>query len=254
MMFIIIIVLIIALILLAVGVNAIQQHKQKQEQERRQKIARYRNILEESETLISNVSNFPVGKSLVYVLYARARDALIQLVEEAPSNNVYKERLREYKDVLTNLSPDDHNLITENFQLPDNDKQVIALIQALKKLRAVLKSEHARGRIDSKNFQEEDHRMEFIQLRINVETLERRADSAYESKMMGSARQYYEKALTTLKSQNFSNEYVVDHIQRVEARLETIAKSLRDENSRDAAAKASQVDELDELFQPKKKW
>jgi flagellar basal body-associated protein FliL len=254
MTFIIIIVLIIALILLAVGVNAIQQHKQKQEQERRQRVARYRNILEESEALISNVSNFPVGKSLVYVLYARARDALNNLVEETPGNKVYKERQREYQEVLTNLSPDDHNLITESFQLPENDKQVIALIQALKKLRAVLKSEHARGRIDSKNFQEEDHRMEFIQLRINVETLERRADSAYSSKMMGSARQYYEKALVTLKEQSFSNDYVVDHTQRIEARLETIAKSLREENSRDAAAKANQVDELDELFQPKKKW
>ena len=250
----VIILLIIALILLAVGVNIYQQHRQKLELERRQKIARYRNIFDDSETLIANANAFPVGRSLIYVLHARARDALRQLVEVAPRNERYQERLREYEEIMKNLKPDDHTLITDSFSLPDGDKQIITMIQSLKKLRAVLKSEHNRGRIDAKNFHEEDRRLEFAQLRINVESLETRADSALKSNLTGSARQYYEKALTTLNNQSYSNEYIIEHKRRIEETLEEITNSLRETNSRDAAEKAKNSDELDELFQPKKKW
>ncbi|RUO33110.1 hypothetical protein [Aliidiomarina soli] len=250
----VIILLIVALVLLAFAVNAYQQHRQRQELERRQKMARFRNTLDESETLIANANVFPVGRSLIYVLHARARDALHKLSEVAPKNELYKERLREYDEIMNTLRPDDHTLVTETFALPEGDKQIITMIQSLKKLRSVLKSEHNRGRIDSKHFHEEDRRLEFTQLRINVESLERRADAAFNSNLTGSARQYYEKALSTLRNQSYSNEYIVDHTTRVEKRLQEITDSLRETNSRDAAERAKDVDELDELFQPKKKW
>lgn len=250
----VIILLIIALVLLAVGVNAYQQHQKRVELERRKKIARFRNILDESETLITNASAFPVGRSLIYMLNKRARDALQQLSEVSPKNRLFQERLNEYNEILNNQKSDDHSLVTETFVLPDGDKQIITMIQSLKKLRVVLKSEHNRGRVDSKQFHEEDRRLEFTQLRINVESLERRADAAFTSNLTGSARQYYEKALTTLKNQTYSNEYIIEHTQRVEKRLEEITNSLRETNSRDAAERAKNSDELDELFQPKKKW
>ncbi|RAK01729.1 hypothetical protein [Aliidiomarina maris] len=250
----IIILLIISLILLAVGVNAYQQHRQRQELERRQKIARHRHTYDESETLIANAGAFPVGRGLVYTLHARARDSLKQLVEVDPKNQRYKDRLQEYEDVMRTMKADDTTLVNEQFTLPDSDKQIITMIQSLKKLRAVLKKEHARGRVDAKTFNEEDRRLEFCQLRITVESLKRRGQSALQSNLTGSARQYYEKALSTLNNQSYSNEYIVEHKRQVEQTLEEITSSLRETNSRDAAERAKQVDELDELFQPKKKW
>lgn len=250
----VIIVLIICLVLLAVGVNAYQQHRQKIELERRKKIARARFTFQESETLAANASAFPVGRRLVYLLNARARDALQQLVEVDPKNERYKERLQEYNVIMQNLRADDNTLVTESFSLPEIDKQIITMIQSLKKLRAVLKKEHARGRLDVTTFHEEDRRLEFCQLRITVETLERRADAAMKSNLTGSARQYYEKALSTLRNQSYNNEYIVERIHRIESTLEAITNSLRETNSRDAAERAKHSDELDELFQPKKKW
>lgn len=250
----VIIVLIICLVLLAVGVNAYQQHRQKIELERRKKIARARFTFQESETLAANASAFPVGRRLVYLLNARARDALQQLVEVDPKNERYKERLQEYNVIMQNLRADDNTLVTESFSLPEIDKQIITMIQSLKKLRAVLRKEHARGRLDVTTFHEEDRRLEFCQLRITVETLERRADAAMKSNLTGSARQYYEKALSTLRNQSYNNEYIVERIHRIESTLEAITNSLRETNSRDAAERAKHSDELDELFQPKKKW
>lgn len=250
----VIILLIVALVLLAFGVNAYQQHRQRLELERRQKVARYRNMLDEAERLITNANSFPVGRSLIYVLNARAREALSQLMQVSSKNDLYNERLAEYDQILNNMRPDDHTLVSESFALPEGDKQIITMIQSLKKLRSVLRSENNRGRIDSKNFHEEDRRLEFLQLRINVESLERRADAAFNSNLTGSARQYYEKALSTLRNQTYTNDYITEHTRRVEKRLQEITDSLRETNSRDAAERAKDVDELDELFQPKKKW
>lgn len=250
----VIITLIIALIILAVGVNAYQQHRQRLELEKRQKIARYRNTLEESETLLANAGAFPVGPSLIYVLHVRAYDALRQLVELSPGNVWYQERLHECEEIINNLKSDNAITATENFILPEDDKQIISMIQSLKKLRTMLKSEHHRGRIETKHFHEEDRRLEFTQLRITVESLERRADSALKSNLTGSARQYYEKALSTLRAHSYSNEYIKEHKSSIENTLEQITTSLRETNSRDAAERAKNNDELDELFQPKKKW
>lgn len=251
----VIIILIIALIVLAVGVNAYQQHRQRLELEKRQKIARYRNIFEESETLLANAGAFPVGRNLIYVLYARAYEALRELVELSPGNIRYQERLRECEDIMSNLkSKDAPTTGTDNFTLPEDDKQIISMIQSLKKLRAVLKKEHHRGRVETKHFHEEDRRLEFTQLRITVESLERRADAALKSNLTGSARQYYEKALSTLRAQSYSNEYITEHKSSIENTLEQITTSLRETNSRDAAERAKNSNELDELFQPKKKW
>lgn len=250
----VIIILIIALIILAVGVNAYQQHRQRIELERRQKIARYRNILEESETLLANAGAFPVGRNLIYVLHVRAAEALRELVELSPGNTRYKERLRECEEIMGNLKGDSSIAATESFTLPEDDKQIVSMLQSLKKLRAVLTKEYHRGRIDTKHFHEEDRRLEFTQLRITVESLERRGDAALKSNLTGSARQYYEKALSTLSAQNYTNEYIKEHKVSIENTLEQITTSLRETNSRDAAERAKSNDELDELFQPKKKW
>ena len=70
--------------------------------------------------------------------------------------------------------------------------------------------------------------------------------------MLGSARQYYEKALRTIDEHTYSDEYTEHRHQQIEASLEQITNELRVTNKNDARKRKS--DELEELFQPKKKW
>ena len=126
---------------------------------------------------------------------------------------------------------------------------------AFKKLRVVLKSEQAKGSLDAQTFMGEDAKLDSIQLKINIESLLKRGNAAFSKEMLGSARQYFEKAQQTLANHSTTNEYVVSKRAEIESRLEEISNHLKSSNAQDRAKKAKdEEDELDVLFQPKKKW
>lgn len=251
MLYTIIIALIILLTILAIMVGAVQQHRQRQNIARRQKIAKYRATLDQVEDLINLAKYFPIGRSMLAVLHSRARELLVAMNEVSPSDS-YRERIEEYDQRLQQVDPHDTTLLTENFELPQSDKQIIAMINALKRLRGALRSEHARGKVDSQVYSTEESRLQRLQLKISVETLLKRGQNAYNGYMLGSARQYYEKALNLLDEQTYSDDYIDQRRDSVSHALEQITSELRDANSRDAASQ--EKDELEELFQPKKKW
>ncbi|WP_462180275.1 hypothetical protein [Pseudoalteromonas gelatinilytica] len=248
----IIIMLIVALIVIALWVSAVQQHKEKQEAERRKELTKLKKIIEEAEDVLLNSANIPMSENILRILQRRIYDALAGMVELSPSSKELKNRLKESKERLT--SPIEANN-SDALVLPDNDKQLIALIQGIKKLRAVLRSEHGKGKVDSQVFVAEDKRLEKLQLRINVESQIKRGLSARSANMVGSARQYFEKALATLSGVSYSDEYVSAKRQEVENYLEAISSELKASNATSLKKKAEQEqDDLDVLFAPKKKW
>jgi D-arabinose 1-dehydrogenase-like Zn-dependent alcohol dehydrogenase len=73
--------------------------------------------------------------------------------------------------------------------------------------------------------------------------------------MLGSSRQYLEKALQTIAENPIQTEYCTVKKQEISNILEEITSALKNTNAKDAAKKAkSEEDDLDLLFQPKKKW
>jgi hypothetical protein len=174
------------------------------------------------------------------------------MVQLSPNSKELKNRLKEAKERLGD-SIDTTNL--ENLVLPDNDKQLIALIQGIKKVRAVLRSEHGKGKVDSQIFIAEDKRLEKLQLRINIESQIKRGISARSANMVGSARQYFEKAYATVSAVAYSDDYITTKRQELEGYLEAISTELKASNATALKKKAEQEqDDLDVLFAPKKKW
>ena len=248
----IIIMLIVALIVIALWVSAVQQHKEKQEAERRKELAKQKKIIEEAEDVLINSTNIPMSENLLRIIQRRVYDALASMVQLSPTSKELKNRLNESKERLS--APIDGNN-SESLVLPDNDKQLISLIQGIKKLRSVLRSEHGKGKVDSQIFVAEDKRLEKLQLRINVESQIKRGISARSANMIGSARQYFEKALATLSSITYSDEYTNAKRNEVEGYLEAISTELKASNATSLKKKAEQEqDDLDVLFAPKKKW
>jgi hypothetical protein len=143
----------------------------------------------------------------------------------------------------------------ESFTLPDNEQQLVAILQCIKKLRIVLKSEQSKGALDAQTFTSEDNRLATMQLKINIESLVKRGTQASNKEMLGSARQYFEKALQSLANSTVKNEYVTTRQADITQQVEDITDALKNTNAKDAAKKAkNEEDELDLLFQPKKKW
>jgi len=252
----IIIGLVIALIVVVVIVNAIQQHKEKQEKERRQKAAKQKAVIDENEELIINLAHLPPNPNIVEILNRRSLSAAKNMSQILPESKAIRKRVDEMEARLS-ASEDlsSNGMPEEKFVLPDNEQQLVLVLQTIKKLRATLKSEQAKGSLDAQTFMHEDQRLDAMQLKIGVESLFKRGMQAYQKEMLGSARQYLEKALQTLASHPTQTEYATSRREEVESQLEEITSALKNTNAQDAEKKAkSEENELDLLFQPKKKW
>lgn len=254
-MFALIVVLILALVLIAVVVNAIQQHRNKVELERRNEIAKQKTIIDDTESTLMAAQNIPVSQRVISIMQRRALSALKTINLLTPGVADIKERIKSYEASIKAINVDQAPPGDESFQLPQNDKQVIVFIRGIKNMRAVLRSEFKKGKIDSRVFTHEDKLLERMQLRANVDTLMRRGDVAMKNNQMGSARQCLEKAIGALAAQSNPDDYIITRQAQLEEQLRTIQDNLKNANSMDVKKKKeSERNDLDELFSDKKKW
>ena len=94
-----------------------------------------------------------------------------------------------------------------------------------------------------------------INLFAQKEFYELRTYELFQSSSVNSFNQYFEKALQTLSSHPLQTEYITTKKAEVETQLSEITDALKNTNAKDAAKKAKdEEDDLDLLFQPKKKW
>lgn len=253
MLFTIIIVLVVALVIIAVIVNAVQQHKERLASLKRAEFSKLRSLLEDTEDILLNAANVPITKAIIHMLLKRIVMTLKAMLELEPNSKELKKRIGETEARLQDSSGAD--LAVEGLTMPDNDKQIIGMIQGIKKLRTILRAEHARGNIDTQTVVQEDRRLEMLQLRINVESQVKRGNQARSGNMLGSARQCYEKALATLSNCAHVDDYITTRKSEVMTILEDIATELKEGNLRDRQKKAEQENnDLDVLFAPKRKW
>ncbi|WP_139138953.1 hypothetical protein [Alteromonas confluentis] len=249
-----IIILIVVLLIAAFVINAFQQHRARQEQEKRNELSKYRNLIDETENVISACASMPVSPRLIQILNDRVLTGLKGMAELGAANSDIKKRISEAEQQKNGTMSLD-NSPTNEFVLPDNDKLIIQYIQAVKKLRILLRSELSKGRLNNKTFAEEDKILERLQLKVNVETLVKRGRTAMQSGMLGSARQYFEKAIKALEAQSQPDEYMASRLASLKEWLSSIQDDLKNANAEDRARrKEEERDELDELFAPKKKW
>ncbi|WP_416308455.1 hypothetical protein [Neptunicella sp. SCSIO 80796] len=254
-MFTIIIILIAVLLLTAVVVNAIQQHKQKAEAEKRGELVKLKTIIDEAEDTLLAAEYLPVSSQMRVILYERMIAAMQQSLQLNPKILEYKKRISELEESKQQVQVVETDATNFNISLPENEKQIILLIQGIKRLRIILRSENHKGTINSDVFASEDRYLDRYQLKVNMETLSRRIQSSLQNKMLGSARQYLEKAIAALKNQPNQDDYVVSKKADFENQLTNIHNTMRNANAEDTARRVEEdKDELDELFAPKKKW
>jgi len=253
----IIIGLIIFLILGVVAVNAVQQHKEKLAQDKKALASKQKAIIDETENLILNSSALPQNPVISTILNSRSLNAAKEIQRTMPEYKGISKRVNELAERVSSSKKMQASGQSkeENFHLPSNEKELVVILQCIKKLRAVLRSEHSKGAVEAQTFTIENQRLETMQLKINVESIVRRGDKAYSNEMLGSARQYYEKAIHTLNNHTPPSEYITRKLAEVGAQLEEITDALQNTNARDAAQRAKDdEDDLDKMFEPKKKW
>jgi hypothetical protein len=255
MVFTIIIVLIVALVLVAVIVNAIQQHKNRVESGRKAELSKQKSIIDNTEGALASAEQIPISQRLVFIMQRRILAAIKASKQMGDNITGSNDRINSAEEALKAIDITKAPQSEDNFQLPQGDKQVIQFIRGIKTLRALLRSEFKKNRIESRVFLAEDKLLERLQLQANVDTLIRRGDTAIKNNQLGSARQCLEKAIGALAAQPNQDEFLTVRKTQLEEQLINIESSLKNVNSRDVAKKEeSERNDLDELFAEKKKW
>jgi hypothetical protein len=255
MVFTVIMMLILGLVLVAVIVSAVQQHINKLDFERRANLTKQKNIIDNTEAALLAAEQIPISQKLIFIMQRRILAAMKATKQLGDNISGSQERVKTAEDTLKTIDVDSPPPSEDSFKLPQSDKQVILFIRGIKTLRALLRSEFKKNRIESRVFLAEDKLLERLQLRANVETLIRRGDTAIKNNQLGSARQCLEKAIGALASQTNQDEFIISRKAQLEEQLSNIEKNLKTVNSRDVAKKEkSEKSEIDELFGVKKKW
>lgn len=254
-----IIFLLIALLLFVlIGYNIVQQYKQKVESEKRIAISKQRAVIIEVDELLLSATRMPFSKSLLLILQNRIRNALLLMLKKSPTNELIREHLKntdaQIQQLRNNYTPPDESI----FRTPESDRDAIALLQVTKKIRAVLRSEHAKGKINTEVFVAEDRRLEIMQLKINLENSLKRIFDAKLNKQFGTANQMINKLLPILDGITDKDSYLEKrHKQLLDIKNEIkefLVKHSDKQLQQIQAKEAEKQNDLDVIFQDKKKW
>ncbi|OLQ73468.1 DNA repair protein [Photobacterium proteolyticum] len=245
--------LISLLLILIVGYNIIIQYRQRLESAKHQELAKFIAIIDATEDLIGNAHHLPYSKELLVCLNQRILHALESMSEADPSDRNLPARIKNVAEQINQLQQNYSNADVASFKVPSTDKQAIGMLQLVKRLKTVIKSEHSKGRFATQAFVAENARLEGIQLRINIENVIKRANDARMKRQLGTAKQLLKKGIDVLasKNDNYANQ-TRDKLQKMLGEIDS-SQNQNHEHERQQIIEKEQ-DDLDVLFQPKRKW
>lgn len=243
------------LIILGISLNVMQQHKRKVESERRAEAVRLKLVIDDTEQLLSSISAIPATKALMVIFHTRILESLKGIIELTGDTNM-QPHINDRITMIESIQSNYQTVPLERFRLPDDDRQVLQYVQLIKKIKSLLRSEHNRGRVPPDVFTSETKRADLLQIRINVDSVIKRARIAIQGKQMGSAKTYLDKAIATLGQINREgDEFVAAKLEEASELMGIVDQARQDRLDSDAKARKDQeANDLDVLFQPKKKW
>ncbi|MGF1726569.1 DNA repair protein [Photobacterium nomapromontoriensis] len=241
------------LLILIVGYNIIIQYRQKLESSKQQELAKYIAIIDTTEELIGNAHHLPYTKELLVCLNRRVLFSLESMRETDPTDKSLPHRINNVAEQIRQLQESYSNNDVASFKVPNTDKQAIGMLQLVKRLKNVIKGEHSKGRMPTQSFVAENARLEGIQLRINIENVIKRANDARVKRQLGTAKQLLKRGLEVLASKN--DNYANQAREKLTQMLNEIDNSQNRSNEQERQQMIEkEQDELDVLFQPKRKW
>lgn len=242
-----------ALLFLMIIYNMLQQYWQKQATEKRTLLLRHKNIINETDELLINAGQVPLSKTMVLTLYNRILHSLITMLQQDPTNEQVKSRRANIDSQIQQVR-ENYRMEQSGLKAPDSDQQAIQMLQIIKRLRTVLRIEHGKGKVGNQAFVAEDRRLELMRLKINLINLAKRARTALNNRDTNMARQMLKKGLTVLDQIPDKDEQLSTIENGLRQRLNELTNSLQQAEKEQIEREESETSELDQLFEPKKKW
>jgi len=236
--------------------NLYSNYKNEKERERKRKIARYKEVITDTDELLLNANHLPYTKTLVLVLQNRILTALNGILECNPSLNSIRTRTADINKQIEYVQKNYTTGEDNPFVNPSNDRQALQMLKSIKKLRRVLRIEHNRGKVAPDAYLAEDRRLETLQVKINITSLLNHLHNAHVARQWGTCKQLISMGQQVLKAVSQPDAWLQGKQEEIQSINESVNHEIAELNKQDMeqSSKKEEQNELDQLFQPKKKW
>ena len=251
------IVIVLATFLL-IMVNMFSDYSARREQDMRLLVTHAHNVVAETEELLLNQSQLPYSRTLVLVLHYRIVRALKKRAIDPKSSATVRERIAEEERLISEIKSKQHESLA--FKPPENDSMAVNQLRAIKKLRAILKSEIKTGiPINPVEIQKEDRRLYVLVMKVNISNLVQKVMEMKRLHQIGSCKQMITKGLDVIHKAGIKDGWLAEK----EDLLNQLLKGLDAESAKEKARKAARAvnedkkendKEMDAIFGDKKKW
>ena len=199
------------------------------------------------------------------ILYGRIEEALIA-AKKVIGNAQFDQKLNNTRNQMQQLKANPPKSISiESFQIPSEEKNIIAIVQILKSIKAILSSESQKGRIPHQVFSSENQKISHFQLRLNIENSVSRAGGMVEQDRLTTAKQMLTKMQLTLESleKKMPDDKYIQHklseTKNLLAQIEDKEKAPKPVTQKagepkEDAPKPAEGKEDDAIFGDRKKW
>ena len=251
MFFAITIFVIILLVFVIIAYMLYSDYQVQQEMDKKLLISRQKNIIDETDDILMNVTQIPFSNRMIVILQNRILSSL-QIIATVQNSIQVQQRINDMSSQIeiTKTSPSRDTM----FAPPSNADQSLKMIRTMRRLRQILRKEFNRGRISKNDFVDEDKGLELNIYKIQFSNLLNNIDEALTSNQNGTARDLIKGGLGSLNKLQFRDawlEGVKNHLEENLARLNSEAEKRIEQEMANEKAKES---DIDILFMPKKKW
>lgn len=237
-----------ALIVMVIGYSAITQNQIRIDRAKKIESRKLSFIVNEIDQLLLNTSIIPFSKTLLICLQNRKLAALHGLLKINKKNHTVKQQIENCANQIEKIKQSNNDTEQRNLIAPHHsDEQDKNTLKLIKRLREIIKIEHKYGRISTSEFSQENQRLIQAQIIININNLYEHTKIFIENNQLQNAKQLLKKGISIISKHNF--EYAKKMTEKMISDLDEINKKQNND-----IEKAKEKDEIDELFQPKRKW
>lgn len=251
MFFAITIFIIILLVFVIIAYMLYSDYQVQQEMDKKLLISRQKNIIDETDDILMNVTQIPFSNRMIVILQNRILSSL-QIIATVQNSIQVQQRIKDMSSQIeiTKTSPSRDT----QFAPPANADQSLKMIRTMRRLRQILRKEFNRGRISKNDFVDEDKVLEINIYKIQFSNLLNNIEEALTNNQNGTARDLIKGGLGSLNKLQFRDawlEGVKNHLEEILARINSEAEKRHEQEMANEKAKEN---DIDILFMPKKKW
>ncbi len=242
-------------VLLIIAYMIYNDYQIQQEIDKKLLVSKQKEIINETDDILLNVTQIPFSSQLVTILQKRVLYALEQVLAVNQNAMAVKQRVTDIKEqIKANISTPSAE---PSFAPPKDTDMALRMLKVLRRIRKILRIEFNRGRVSQQELVREDKRLANMIFKIQFSNLVRTIDEAEMTKQYGTMEELVNSGLRSLRELGSDDPWFENLEEHLREKKDFLAQQINMRHKKEIEeekAKEKEGDDIDQIFGLKKKW